>query len=592
MLKVKAAIAAIATFALVSTIFIQLSPAALAETISFKIISNTEANKPIELSVSGLPSVANPFDPAQADLWATVLSPSNTAIEVPLFWYQEYRATVNGNTPWSTPVGDPGWHVRFRSTEIGKYQVTLHGLINGSSISTSAFEVETRIKHSSQIAIAGKGFVRDNAPFVPIAYNIAWASRHEEKTKYEKWFKSAAAGGVNVARVWMASWDMGIEWIDTGLGDYTKRLGNAWALDQVFELGAKYGISIDLVLLNHGAFSESTNPEWFGSPYNAENGGPLKNPAEFATNATAKKFWERRLRYIAARYSASPALFTWEWWNEVNFTPISETDLTAWINSSKKALYTWDPYKHITTTSWSSAASVRDWSAVDFVSTHVYDSSDPIKSLRNQYEAIRSSVPDKPILVAEMGSGTTSEDPFSDPFGLHLHNSQWAALFVGFGAPASYWWWDNYVDPLKLWPSTSGLKKLISGTDPVNMVPDEILGPMKTTALILKSPDVTLGWIRHDDYQLSAKASLLLQAAITALKTKKPIQTKFSDPVVKAEAIKIPVSIAGNYVVKFMETKSGKAISTVKVSTTSKTLKFTVPQFTGDIGFRVEKGAA
>jgi hypothetical protein len=136
------------------------------------------------------------------------------------------------------------------------------------------------------------------------------------------------------------------------------------------------------------------------------------------------------------------------------------------------------------------------------------------------------------------------------------------------------------------------MKKLIAGTDPVNMKPDEILGPTRTTALLLKSPEVTLGWIRHDDYQLSAKASLLLQAAIKALKTKKPIQTKFADPVVKAQSIKIPVTVAGNYVVKFMETKSGKAISSVKVSTTTQTLKFTVPKFTGDIAFRVEKGAA
>ena len=577
---------------IVAAITFQIAPATSAETVTWAPISVKDLNRPIELALSGIPAVANPFDPAQVDLWATIQTPSQVKYEVPLFWYQEYRATINGNTPWSTAVGDPGWRLRFRSDEVGTYQVTLHGQVNGGEVSAPTYPVTSEVKHSSQIKISGKGFQRDNAPFVPIAYNIAWASRHEEKVKYEKWFKSAAAGGVNVARVWMAAWDMGIEWIDTGLGDYTKRLGNAWALDQVFELGAKYGISIDLVLLNHGAFSESTNPEWFGSPYNAENGGPLKSPAEFATNATAKKFWERRLRYIAARYSASPALFTWEWWNEVNFTPISEPDLTAWMNASKIALYTWDPYKHMTTTSWSSAASVRDWSPVDFVSTHVYDSNDPIKTLRNQFEAIRSAVPDKPILVAEMGSGTTSEDPFSDPYGLHLHNSQWAGLFVGFGAPASYWWWDNYVDPLKLWSITAGLKKLIAGTDPVNMVPDEILGPTRTTALLLKSPTITLGWIRSDDYQLSAKASLLLQAAITALKTQKPIQTKFSDPVVKAEAIKIPVSIAGNYVVKFTETKSGKAISTVKVSTSTKVLKFTVPKFTGDIAFRVEKGAA
>jgi len=575
-----------------SLLLFQLSPAVSAETLIWKEINVTDHVKPIELSLSGVPTVKNPFDPAQADLWATVITPNQNQYEVPLFWYQEYRSTVNGNSPWSTAVGEPGWRLRFRSDEIGSHQVTLRGSVNGTSISAPTYLVNTKVKHSSQIQISGRGFQRDNVPYVPIAYNVAWANRHEETVKYEQWFKAASAGGVNVARVWMASWDMGIEWIDTGLGDYTKRLPNAWALDKVFEIGAKYDVSIDLVLINHGAFSESTNPEWFGNPYNIENGGPLKSPAEFATNETAKKFWERRLRYIAARYSASPALFTWEWWNEVNFTPISETDLTAWMVSSKKALYTWDPYKHMTTTSWSSAAAVRDWSPVDFVSTHVYDGSDPIKSLRNQFEAIIKAVPDKPLLVAEMGSGTTSEDPFSDPKGLHLHNSQWAALFVGFGAPAAYWWWDNYVDPLKLWSITSGMKKLIAGTDPVSMKPEEILGPLRTTALLLRSPELTLGWIRHNDYQLSAKSSLLLQAAITALKTKKPMQTKFADPVVKASAIKIPVDVAGNYVIKFIDAKSGKAISNVKVSTATTVLKFTVPKFTGDIAFRVEKGAA
>lgn len=567
-------------------------PSSQAAEISWQIISNDSATKPIELSLSGVPAVDNPFDPEQADLWATVTEPQGKKIEVPLFWFQDYRATTAGNSPWSATVGDPGWRLRFRSVAAGTYQVKLHGSIKQQSVSTGEFQVVSKIKHSSQIAIKGKGFTRDDTPFVPIAYNIAWANRHEEKIKYERWFKAASAGGVNVARVWMASWDMGIEWIDTGLGDYTKRLGNAWALDQVFELGAKYDVSIDLVLINHGAFSESVNPEWFGSPYNFQNGGPLKSPSEFATNPVAIKFWERRLRYIAARYSASPALFTWEWWNEVNFTPIDEKDLSVWMVKSRKELYKWDPYQHMLTSSWSSAAGIRDWSALDFVSTHVYDATDPIKSLRNQFEAISAEVKDKPIMVAEMGSGTTTEDPFSDPYGIHLHNSQWAALFVGFGSPASYWWWDTYVDPLKLWSITTGLKKLIQGTDPANMTPTEILGPTRTTALLLMSPKITLGWIRHDDYQLSAKASLLLQAAITALKTKKPMVTKFADPVVKSEAVKVPVDAPGKYYVTFTQTKSGKFISALTLSTKTKILKVTVPKFTGDIAFRIESKVA
>ena len=50
------------------------------------------------------------------------------------------------------------------------------------------------------------------------------------------------------------------------------------------------------------------------------------------------------VRYIVARYAAYPSLFTWEWWNEVNFTPITSTDLTAWTKRSNAILDTWDPY--------------------------------------------------------------------------------------------------------------------------------------------------------------------------------------------------------------------------------------------------------
>ena len=131
----------------------------------------------------------------------------------------------------------------------------------------------------------------------------------------------------------MAAWSLGIEWVNTGLGDYTERMQNAWTLDQVFLLGAKYGINIQLVLINHGAFSESTNPEWFANPYNKLNGGPLESPSEFATNQIAIKFWQQRLRYIAARWAAYPNLFAWEWWNEVNFTQFHKMiSQPGWLN--------------------------------------------------------------------------------------------------------------------------------------------------------------------------------------------------------------------------------------------------------------------
>lgn len=560
-----------------------------ASDLSWQVRQPGDEKSAVELALLGLPSGSNPFDPEIADVQATVTRPSGSSFTVPLFWYQQYELMTTYNQLSNRKVGEPEWRLKFRATEIGTYRISASAKIEGVTYSIPGSSIEVTKIPPPVIRTSGRNFVQGDEIFIPFAYNIAWASRFEEIRKYESWFKSASANGVNVARVWMASWSLGIEWNDTGLGDYTKRLDRAWALDQVFRIGAKYGIGIDLVLINHGAFSVTTNPEWYANPYYSGNGGPIEDPGAFATDPIARKYWERRLRYIAARWSGEPSLFTWEWWNEVNFTPISGQVLTDWIRWSDSILKKWDPNRILTTTSWASGASLQDWSPVDYAVTHVYDDKDPIVSLTVQASALREAVPDKPILVGEMGSGTVREDPFTDPFGLHLHNAHWAATFVGFGAPASYWWWDNYVDPLNLWGLTKGLSELVKGTNPVEMKPAEITTLDSTVTLLLSDERFILGWVRLKDYDRSAKARLLLEASIKALKTKKPLNTKFPDPTSKGGKITVPVLEDGPYSVRITETKSGKLLRELTLTSSNKQIKFTLPKFTGDIAFRAER---
>jgi hypothetical protein len=551
-------------------------------------ISQGSTTSPVIIGIKGLPDVANPFDPSQARISVSINRPNGTTIITEGFWYQDFKIqNINGQRS-ALKVGNPYWRVSFSSITPGTYNLSIQPEINGSKLPVITHTVTTNYSTIPKVTTSGKSFVRDSKPFVPIAYNIAWANRFEEIEKYDQWFSKASKAGVNVARVWMAAWSLGIEWTDTGLGDYTKRLDRAWLLDQVFALGAKYNIGIDLVLINHGAFSTTTNPEWYSNPYGASNGGPLATPGEFATNDVAWKFWERKLRYIIARYGAQPSLFTWEWWNEVNFTPITSSDLTAWIKKSSDVLAQWDAYKTLRTNSWSSSASMQNWENLDYAVTHVYDPSDPIKSLTVQADALRAAVPNKPILVGEMGSGTVTEDPFADPTGLHLHNSQWAATFVGFAGPASYWWWDIYVDPLNLWPITKGLSQLTTGLDIASMTPGRVSGIPLSSALTLTGATTTIGWIRHNNFDRSAKTQLLLDAAIASLKSKKPIQTVFPDPVSKGGNLSISVGANKAYTVTFYNTFTGKVLSSQKVNASNQKLSIKVPKFTGDIAFRAE----
>lgn len=569
-----------------SALVVGALPTSSASELSWEIRNKGGKVSATELALQGLPTSENPFDPTYADVVASVTDPTGYSFSIPMYWYQGYEIVASYNQLSNRKVGNPEWRLKFRPTSLGDFRIQVQAKINGQVIQVPSFTFTAVEKLPEPIKIKGRNFVQGEEIFIPFAYNIAWANRYEEIAKYERWFKAASANGVNVARVWMASWSLGIEWNDTGLGDYTKRLDRAWALDQVFRIGAKYGVGIDLVLINHGAFSESTNPEWFANPYNELNGGPIANPGEFATNSTARKFWEQRLRYITSRWAGEPALFTWEWWNEVNFTPISGQVLTDWIAWSDSLLKKWDPYKSLTTTSWSSGASLQDWSVVDYAVTHVYDDKDPIKTLAAQATALREAVPNKPILVGEMGSGTVTEDPFTDPYGLHLHNAHWAATFVGFGAPASYWWWDIYVDPLNLWGLTKGLSLLVKGTNPVEMESSEISTLKSTSTLLLTDQSNVLGWIRHNDYDRSAKARLLLEAAIKSLKTKKPPQTKFPDPKSKGGKVSIPVQANGKYQVTVLETKSGRTLKSYTVDSKDSTITFAVPAFVGDVAFK------
>ena len=569
-----------------SALIVGTLPTTFASDLSWEVRNKGGKVAATELALPGLPASENPFDPTYADVIANVTDPTGHSFSIPMYWYQGYEVVASYNQLSHRKVGNPEWRLKFRPTTVGEFKIQVQAKINGQLIQVPQFVFIATEKSPEPIKVKGRNFVQGENIFIPFAYNIAWANRYEEIAKYERWFKAASDNGVNVARVWMASWSLGIEWNDTGLGDYTKRLDRAWALDQVFRIGAKYGVGIDLVLINHGAFSESTNPEWFANPYNELNGGPIANPGEFTTNAVARKFWEQRLRYITARWAGEPALFTWEWWNEVNFTPISGEVLTDWIKWSDSLLKKWDPYKSLTTTSWSSGASLQDWSVVDYAVTHVYDDKDPIKTLAAQATALREAVPNKPILVGEMGSGTVTEDPFTDPYGLHLHNAHWAATFVGFGAPASYWWWDIYVDPLNLWSLTKGLSLLLQGTNPVEMQSSEISTLKSTSTLLLSDQVNVLGWIRHNDYDRSAKARLLLEAAIKSLKTKKPPQTKFPDPKSQGGKVSIPVQVNGKYQVIVLATKSGRTLKSYNLDSKDSKITFTIPAFVGDVAFK------
>ena len=160
--------------------------------LNVSTISVGAKNLPVVVGLMGLPEVSNPFDPSQMRVVASIARPDGTTITTEGFWYQEFSIiNINGQRS-SKKIGDPYWRIAFSSIAPGTYSLTIQVEINGVKQSPITHSVTTDYSTISKVITSGKSFLRDSKPFVPIAYNIAWANRFEELEKYDQWFSKAS----------------------------------------------------------------------------------------------------------------------------------------------------------------------------------------------------------------------------------------------------------------------------------------------------------------------------------------------------------------------------------------------------------------
>jgi hypothetical protein len=467
-----------------------------------------------EMAIDTDGRVLNPFDPAQMEIKVFFTSPSGERIVVPAFWFQDYDPDT------ARPRGEPGWRVRFAPGQPGEW--TARAGLADSSLMSNTLVFSVKADHSAH------GFVRvnqenprylgfdDGSSYFPIGLNMAWSTNHVLED-YQRWLNLLSQNGGNYIRVWMASRSFGIEWEDTGLGNYTRRLYQAWLLDQVFQMAQDRGIYIMLTLLNHGAFSIRADPEWSTNPYNVKLGGPCQEPQCFVTDPQAKEYFKRRLRYIAARWSFSPNLMAWEWWNEVDWTPISDKLLRPWIEEMTASLKGNDPYNHLITNSYTRKYQSDLWSMpeLSFAQLHDYSGSDPVNTFRAEIGQIAQKAGDKPILMGEYGNPSRQDDYQLSSDGTHLHNGLWAAPFSGFASTAMYWWWDKYIEPYDLWYQFRGIADFLKDENLAHLsLCEGDITPNGASALVLSNPQRALVWIRSDSYNMPVIKTDFIQASL------------------------------------------------------------------------------
>ena len=412
-----------------------------------------------EYRLQGVPAVANPFDPDMIRVDVQILSPAGVYLTVPAFWYEPFtRAEVNG-VEVVTSAGPPEWRFRFTPTVAGTYRILVTVPVRCRRL-TRNFHDERQPLWRRRLralwlracnATSGQSFqeTTDGSPLPLIGTDVCWDDG-PGYAEFSLWFQQMAAAGENFARVWMCPWTFGIETDANTLTNY--RLDRAWQLDNVFDLANQNGISIQLCLDYAGMFqilpdSWGGDNSWPQNPYNAENGGMCAVPDEFFTSGAAQHTYEKRLRYLIARYGYATNLLSWELYNEIDdaYQTLTPADENPWFSAVSAWLKASDPFHHLVTTSYVNANQPAVWSlpSIDYVQIHPYAEASPAQFIASTATQLQAAY-GKPVLVAEFGMSLTGWNRSSaDPFLRGFRQAVWGAALGGSTGTAMSWWWQD-----------------------------------------------------------------------------------------------------------------------------------------------------
>ncbi len=463
---------------LVSAFALALGGFTAAATPALTLLTSVGIGQRCEFRIDGVPAASNPFDPDIIRVDATVLQPSGKSVTAPAFWYQGYGRALSGGTEQLTVSGNPQWRLRFLPLESGTYTARVSIVTNGHAGPVSALLTFSTASTNAApnfgvvgLSTNGQSFATtDGRAFPLIGANVCWPGARGTYD-YDMWFPALAANHGNYARIWMAPWQFGIEAEPGSLTKY--RLDRAWQLDHVLDLAAQKGIRLMLCLDYHGMFATQPDPtfgggdDWKVNPYNTANGGPCAAANDFFTSTAARTIYEKRLRYLVARYGPSPNLFAWEFLNEIDnvYYGLQPADVAAWHGAVGAWLHANDPWGHLVTTSLTGGADRPEiWQLpqLDFTQYHSYGEPAPAARLASVSQSFLARYK-KPVLIGEFGVDFRGWMRSSDPALRGFRQLLWGGALGGSAGTAMSWWWENLYSE-NVYILHSALYSVLGGT--------------------------------------------------------------------------------------------------------------------------------
>ena len=279
--------------------------------------------------------------------------------------------------------------------------------------------------------------------------------------------------------------------------------------DAVLDAAERHGVKVILTAFAIGFTPGDAWKGWEENPYAMARGGPAATPRDFFADPAAREAARRRLRYVLARWGASPALLAVDLLNEPEWDgAIPESDWIPWAEDLAGTWRAEDPYGHPVTAGpvglhWNVERDERAWWAsghCDVVQWHRYGPD--VYDVHALAAALVTTIRDtaryrKPVLVGEFGWGG---DPA--PLHDHTHVGIWAAAFAGAGvlahsAPPFTIDSDAPMTPPRgrHFRALAGFLRRAEARGPLETAPDPVVSLPGARALALKGDRALAVWI-------------------------------------------------------------------------------------------------
>ena len=317
--------------------------------------------------------------------------------------------------------------------------------------------------------------------------NLAGLHRRRDPEAAERHFAALAQQGVTCLRLMLDYSQVRHRHLEHRVGRFSPAMVRLW--DDIFALGERHGIRF--LVTPFDTFFMARH--WSRHPYSRARGGPCTSPEAMFTCADTRAAIIERLRFATARWGASPAIFAWDLWNEIDawyaggdMAAVHDfvTEISAALRAEEQRLH---GRTHLQTVSVyhpnliarpDLADVVLRHPSLDFVSLHLYERGTidaPENSLapaeataRLVSEALAQCSPMRPLLDTEHGPihafndrrATLPEAFDTDCF----RRTQWAHLAAG-GAGGGMRW--PYRHPHVLLPAMHEAQGVLAGFLPL-----------------------------------------------------------------------------------------------------------------------------